>query len=610
MKRNYIKMLLTAVMLCVGASVWGSTLTEDYQVAGYKVKAYYDLANENPDDMCPTSGDFRYRGSGFGWFNFGSGNRGADVTLSVTAGDLLIAEFRDTQGRSVTINSITGCTLNTTNTNGNILAFDVASDATSLNVNIGRGGCIIAFLVMEKDESANEYSYSIIYRNGEDVVRTQTGIAADGAVIKAESSFHDDNGVKYVADEELTLTVSETSTTLYVDVQEAQKCSYTVIAIDDETKATLATLTSGSCYIDDNVTVPYPRYVLQNGTLYEKGVTNKEYRTLVTVTEDNQTIQFVYTQTEIKNVVYCSEGENIPGAVAVSEGNMNIRSSLAACGQTPEDENLLLATLPAGEYKATMVCYANSSVGATQTFMFGGTEYEATITGASNGTQFTTDFTLDSQADIFWLCDGSSRGKNGLDFIYIQRTDIVSVEISKAGYATLYCDRALNFADVEGLKAYVVTDVKGSALTMPEVGSVPANTPVILQGNAARYMIPIISDAESIEGNLLVGVNTDSQAEDGWYVLQSQENGVGFYLVDTSKATPTVGAGHAYLHVAAGAKAFMLDDNATAIETLSAPAPDATETIYGVSGIRQNGLQRGINIVRMTDGKIQKVMVK
>ena len=120
-------------------SAWAYTpvLTDSYSVTGYKFKAYYNIANENVSTICPTEGDLRFRGSGYGIFNFGSGNRGADIAISVSEGDLLVAEFKDTQNRSVTINSISNCTKNATLTSGDLLAFDVNADATTLNFNIG-----------------------------------------------------------------------------------------------------------------------------------------------------------------------------------------------------------------------------------------------------------------------------------------------------------------------------------------------------------------------------------------------------------------------------------------------------------------------------------------
>ena len=55
-----------------------------------------------------------------------------------------------------------------------------------------------------------------------------------------------------------------------------------------------------------------------------------------------------------------------------------------------------------------------------------------------------------------------------------------------------------------------------------------------------------------------------------------------------------------------------LDALVTAIENVEADlaAPAKVSAIYSVSGAKQNGLQKGINIVKYTNGKVEKVLVK
>ncbi len=162
MKQKLLKsLLLVATMLVGSGNVWAytPTLTNSYAVAGYQSKAYYNIANTNVDGMCPTEGDLRFRGSGYGLFNFQSGNRGADVTLSVTAGDIVIFEFQDSQAKGSTINSVSNCTKNEI-LSGTYLVYDVNTTASSVNVNVGRAGCIIAILVMEST-GAPIHNYTI-----------------------------------------------------------------------------------------------------------------------------------------------------------------------------------------------------------------------------------------------------------------------------------------------------------------------------------------------------------------------------------------------------------------------------------------------------------------
>ena len=48
----------------------------------------------------------------------------------------------------------------------------------------------------------------------------------------------------------------------------------------------------------------------------------------------------------------------------------------------------------------------------------------------------------------------------------------------------------------------------------------------------------------------------------------------------------------------------------TGIETISRSANTTAKAVYNLNGIRQNGLQRGLNIVIMGDGSVKKVVVK
>lgn len=113
MKQKLLNLWLLTVMIIVGSSgAWAytPTLTADYTVPGYKLKTFYNISGTNVSSICPESGDFRFRGGGYGLFNYGSGNRGADLNIAVAANDILIFEFKDSQGRSVTINSVSNCT--------------------------------------------------------------------------------------------------------------------------------------------------------------------------------------------------------------------------------------------------------------------------------------------------------------------------------------------------------------------------------------------------------------------------------------------------------------------------------------------------------------------
>lgn len=186
----------------------------------------------------------------------------------------------------------------------------------------------------------------------------------------------------------------------------------------------------------------------------------------------------------------------------------------------------------------------------------------------------------------------------------------VGATISSAGWATLYTPYALDFSDVEGLTAYTAT-LEGSTVTLNEVSDVPANTGVVLKGDANIYSIPVIASSETAVGSL-TGDATEAtayNAHDGYtlYGLALVENGT---KVQFSPVTSgSIAAGKAFLKVAAPstdeAKALnVVFADATGISGIQAAG--ATDgAIYNLAGQRVGRAQRGIYI---RDGK--KVVVK
>ena len=58
------------------------------------------------------------------------------------------------------------------------------------------------------------------------------------------------------------------------------------------------------------------------------------------------------------------------------------------------------------------------------------------------------------------------------------------------------------------------------------------------------------------------------------------------------------------------ATVFIIEDDATSINTISAENENAVENVYSINGTRQNGIKQGINILRMKDGSVRKVVRK
>jgi len=402
------------------------------------------------------------------------------------------------------------------------------------------------------------------------------------------------------------------STSIDIVYSKSDRPLYTITTIKkygDKSEPTYADVYEGATYA-----YYYPKFVLDGTTLYEyKSSTDASasasYWTS-TLTDVSGDAQFTLTyEAKEGTCVYYAEGEDIEGASLYTNATFVARSSNGGIGVLNAKT---IATLEAGVYTITarVIGRADRSVD----FFMGSTEGTNIMNAgsATTGKETTSDiFTLSEATDI--VANGgyvtTSENGHGFDYIYIMKP-VVSATITSAGYATFCNANALDFK-AAGVQAYIITGANGTALQLESVDDVPANTPVVLEGNEGSYSIPVIASSETdVTANKLVGVSADTPAIVGTYVLQTQSGVTGFYKVETEGVT-TVKAGKAYLnYTAPGAKALYFDGEATAIEAISALTSDAVEGIYTVGGAKLNSLQKGINIVKMQNGTTQKVLVK
>ena len=180
----------------------------------------------------------------------------------------------------------------------------------------------------------------------------------------------------------------------------------------------------------------------------------------------------------------------------------------------------------------------------------------------------------------------------------------ITINTTAAGWGTTMLPFAVASLP-DGVKAYRCYELSGATLVLDEVDALAANTPYIIEG---AWNETLNGDAQGIAPTytvgLLTGVYANTPAPNGSYVLQNNDSKIGFYLVNTEVATPTVGANRCYLTVPAGVKAnaFFFNE-ATGIQNILENL-QAGE-IYDISGRKLGKLQKGVNIV---NGK--KVLVK
>ena len=190
-----------------------------------------------------------------------------------------------------------------------------------------------------------------------------------------------------------------------------------------------------------------------------------------------------------------------------------------------------------------------------------------------------------------------------------------SLIIGNAGWATLVL--GFNAIIPEGVKTYVVGDIKDEYASLEEVsGVLAANTPVVVKAGNGNYQFSYTSETVDQTTNYLKGTLYNEYVSGEAYVLSSQDDEVGFYKATLNKnAQGGEGTTHflnnankAYLNLpeASGVSfySFRFGDGTTAIDSIADDEAVST-AIYDLTGRRVEKVEKGIYIV---NGK--KILVK
>lgn len=158
----------------------------------------------------------------------------------------------------------------------------------------------------------------------------------------------------------------------------------------------------------------------------------------------------------------------------------------------------------------------------------------------------------------------------------------------------------------DGVTAYTLnyTLGKDKAKATGVVSSIPANTPVLLNGTGSATFsgstVDIDADATNVSG-ALTGVFMATTVPQDSYVLQDGDNGIGFYLVNSDDiiANPF----RAYLTAdGAGARSITIEyDDVTGVSDVKAKNDISKGVYYNLSGQRVSKPTKGLFIV---DGKV------
>lgn len=119
----------------------------------------------------------------------------------------------------------------------------------------------------------------------------------------------------------------------------------------------------------------------------------------------------------------------------------------------------------------------------------------------------------------------------------------------------------------------------------------------------------VAASAGALSNGILSASYAGLDVTGGGYVLQNQEEGVAFYKFEGARSMKPF---RAYIPAtgASGAKTLNIGiGESTGIIALN--HADATTAVrYNAAGQKLNGMQKGLNIVKMSNGEVKKVFVK
>lgn len=196
-------------------------------------------------------------------------------------------------------------------------------------------------------------------------------------------------------------------------------------------------------------------------------------------------------------------------------------------------------------------------------------------------------------------------GEAGEKWYLISATDMeIVTSITEAGAATLYTSVPLNIPEGVTAKYVKAEENEGSTGVLRYTKleeTIPANTAVVLTGEADDYAFTVANDVEAVTDNVLFGyaTETDATGDTGIYALANKANGVAFY--------PFVGetykAGKAYLNISAlsasEVRFFNIFDEGeeTAVEDIQGAEDAVDSVVYDLAGRRVQKAQKGLYIV-------------
>lgn len=571
----------------------------DVSVGGISVPNFKAFACQSGFNSGKNANGFQ--GSGYSYRNDSEYN--PQVTIEISGNGFVSISFVRTKGKNA-FNEVFSAKLSDN------VAKDLASitinNSGSINTNDDRAYAIDNMSIESKISADVPASYVIKKVCGSVVLGEEsfTGIEGKNPTISEDNIFVDGKKYIYVSNDSEEKGAIVDGSVYTLTYREAATYNYSVIGkVDDVVIKEFAT---GQNFEGETVSSPYLRYVEKDGVWYEAARgTSAFYKASTVLDSNNQELVIAYKKSDINNVAYFKEAEEIEGLTVSTNQNADVRCSNAAGAYNSSETPVVVTTLPAGTYKLTVGLWGGKD---TQNFKLndGGKE-PWTIPFTGSFQDVSKELVLKAETEISIPKSDAANGRC-LDYVLIQKT-AESVSVSKVKFATYV--PTFNVVVPADAKVYTakVNEAK-SAVVLTEVpaGSVIAKgTPVLVGAEAGSYTFAASAEeAAPVENNDLKAATADTKGNGSTiYALVEQDGKAVFAPLKEGVA---VSLGHAYLELpAASATRFysiQFGGETTGINEVNAAAK-ADDAYYTLQGVKTSKAAKGIYI---HNGK--KVVIK
>lgn len=449
-------------------------------------------------------------------------------------------------------------------------------------------------------------------KQGKTITVTVTGIAKGVKCYNISYTYEESTECYTVTldDENETLTETQPGSGVTLpsreDVEDYKFYGWTTTDIPEETtNAPASIIPAGNYYPESNITL-YPVYRRSENGVFTQPVTVST--TIKSYAGANQWENGEqYKSVELDDVITA----NVSGG-----GNTGKYYSKDNSWRLYQNEDAKLRINAAENYiiTAATISFTNDKSG---TLIYNGSVLESgkdiSVSGV-NSLELSVGNSTSATNGQIRISEISVTYKTNVKIYYTSHPVVpqtAEVAISSVEYRTYVTAFDVDFTQTAGLTAYVVESAERgeNGIKYVEVTSVPANTPVILNGTEGTYTIHEGEyTGEEITNVLKTGPVTVTNDNYGTiFVLNTGDNGVGFYLLNNGK---TLSEGKCYLKIPKngtddGAKfvGFHIGD-ATGISSVVNPTAERN-VVYNLAGQRVAAPTKGLYIV---NGK--KVFIK